>query len=113
MNHLFAQYREVLGGAHANGGREISREGAALYVADIGAIFVYPTPSPMPHPYPGSGVIWRITREGSQPQSPINISLVPGKPGRAGESQGAPGNQSQTEASKEKQPQNQQNEEQK
>jgi glucose/arabinose dehydrogenase len=54
-----------------------SREGDALYIADIGAILVYPTPSPMPHPYPGSGTIWRITREGTSPAFPSGITLVP------------------------------------
>jgi glucose/arabinose dehydrogenase len=51
----------------------------AMYVADIGAIMVYPTATPLPHPFPGSGVIWRITKEGAQPKIPANISLLPGK----------------------------------
>jgi glucose/arabinose dehydrogenase len=50
----------------------------AMYVVDIGAIMVYPTATPLPHPFPGSGVIWRITKEGSQPKVPANISLLPG-----------------------------------
>jgi glucose/arabinose dehydrogenase len=92
---------------------KFSRDGDALYVADIGAILLYPTPAPMPHPYPGSGVIWRITREGTQPQSPINITLVPGKAGRATDAQGSPSRESQSDAGKEKPLRNQQNGEQK
>jgi glucose/arabinose dehydrogenase len=76
-----------------------SRDGNALFVADIGAILLYPTPAPMPHPYPGSGVIWRITREGAASQPPVNISLVPGNPGEA---KGAPGRETQTESGKDK-----------
>jgi len=72
-----------------------SRNGDALYVADIGAILLYPTPAPMPHPYPGSGVIWRISREGAPAQGPVNISLVPGVTGRRTAGQGGPGQQSE------------------
>lgn len=70
---------------------KFSREGDALYVADIGAILLYPTPSPMPHPYPGSGVIWRISREGAQSTFPGGISLGPAAV-KLGEAQGGVGN---------------------
>jgi hypothetical protein len=53
-----------------------SRDGNALYVADIGAIMVYPSPMPSPHPYPGSGVIWRIMREGAPPNFPVGLNLT-------------------------------------
>lgn len=52
-----------------------SPEGDALYVADLGAMLIYPTPEPRPHPYPASGVIWRITREGAQPRFPAGFSF--------------------------------------
>jgi len=56
-----------------------SREGDALYVADLGAIMVCPSVRPTPHPFPGSGVIWRISRDTRQLQFPIGISFIPGK----------------------------------
>ena len=56
-----------------------SKSENAMYVADIGAIMVFPAATPMPQPFPGSGVIWRITKEGAQPKIPANISLLPGK----------------------------------
>ena len=60
-----------------------SREGDALYVADLGAIMVYPSARPTPHPFPGSGVIWRISRDTRQLQFPIGISFIPGKANEA------------------------------
>lgn len=56
-----------------------SKSENAMYVADIGAIMLWPTATPLPHPFPGSGVIWRITKEGAEPKIPANISLLPGK----------------------------------
>ena len=56
-----------------------SREGDALYVADLGAVMVYPSATPAPRPFAGSGVIWRISRETIQPRFPIGISFVPGR----------------------------------
>ncbi|HKQ38972.1 MAG TPA: hypothetical protein VJ063_12915, partial [Verrucomicrobiae bacterium] len=55
-----------------------ARDGNALYIADIGAIMVYPSPTPSAHPFPGSGVIWRISREGTPPNFPsgLNIALT-------------------------------------
>ena len=52
-----------------------ARDGNAMYVADIGAIAVYPSAMPTPHPYPGSGVIWRISREGTPPTFPSGLQL--------------------------------------
>lgn len=60
-----------------------SREGDALYIADIGAIMVYPSATPSVRPFPGSGVIWRISRETLQPNFPIGISFIPGKNNQA------------------------------
>src|SRR6185503_8994931 len=54
-----------------------SPEGDALYVADLGAVVVYPTMTPTPHPFAGSGVIWRIRRENAEPKFPIGLSLGP------------------------------------
>jgi glucose/arabinose dehydrogenase len=56
-----------------------SREGDALYVADFGAMVVYPSAAPTPHAFPGTGVIWRISRDTRQLQFPIGISFIPGK----------------------------------
>jgi glucose/arabinose dehydrogenase len=47
----------------------------ALYVVDIGPILLLPTASPVPHPFPNTGVIWRISREGSQPKFPSGITM--------------------------------------
>jgi hypothetical protein len=55
-----------------------SREGDAMYVADIGAIMVYPSATPAVRPFAGSGVIWRISRENVLPRFPIGISFIPG-----------------------------------
>jgi hypothetical protein len=57
-----------------------SPQGDALYVVDIGAIGVLPTITPVPSPYPGTGVIWRITRDGATSRDmPINLSPLPGR----------------------------------
>jgi glucose/arabinose dehydrogenase len=57
-----------------------SKDGDALYVADIGAIAVIPSLTPAIHPYPGTGVIWRITREGGAAGGPpANLSPLPGR----------------------------------
>ena len=55
-----------------------SREADALYVADLGAVMVYPSATPAARPFAGSGVIWRISRETIQPRFPVGISFVPG-----------------------------------
>ena len=56
-----------------------SREGDALYVADLGAVMIYPSATPAPRPFAGSGVIWRISRENIQPRFPVGISFIPGR----------------------------------
>jgi glucose/arabinose dehydrogenase len=43
---------------------QFSPDGSALYVVDIGAIAVIPSLTPTVQPFSGTGVIWRITREG-------------------------------------------------
>ena len=60
-----------------------SREADALYVADLGAVMIYPSATPAPRPFAGSGVIWRISRETIQPSFPIGISFVPGRANEA------------------------------
>src|SRR5947208_12839591 len=60
-----------------------SREADALYVADLGAVMIYPSATPAPRPFAGSGVIWRISRETIQPNFPIGISFVPGRANEA------------------------------
>jgi len=56
-----------------------SRDGSAMYVADIGALKPYLAGAgPFPRPFPGSGVIWRVTREGGVPAAPPpNLSPLP------------------------------------
>lgn len=60
---------------------KFSRDGEALYVVDIGVIgFDLAGAGPFPTPVPGTGVIWRISREGSKPAGPpANLSPVPPK----------------------------------
>ncbi len=55
-----------------------SPDGNALYVVDIGAIMIYPSPTPSPRAWPGSGVIWRISREGVPSSFPAGMTLGPG-----------------------------------
>lgn len=58
-----------------------SPDGNALYVADLGAFAVYLAgPAPFPRPFPGTGVIWRITRDGVPAAGPpANLSPLPGR----------------------------------
>jgi glucose/arabinose dehydrogenase len=59
-------------------GVRFSPDGDALYVADIGAIGVIPSATPAIQPFPGTGVVWRITREGAKPKGPpANLSPLP------------------------------------
>lgn len=57
---------------------QFSPDGNALYVVDFGAMAMVPTALvPMPHPFPGSGVVWRITREGTAAmRPPAGLSVV-------------------------------------
>ncbi len=70
-------------------GVRFSPDGSALYVADIGAIKPYLAGAgPFPRAFPGTGVIWRITRDGVPSAGPpANLSPVPprARPGMAGE----------------------------
>ena len=58
-----------------------SRDGSTLYVVDIGVIHGdVAAAGPFPIPVPGSGVIWRITKEGSRSAGPpANLSPLPPK----------------------------------
>jgi hypothetical protein len=54
-------------------------DGNTLYVVDIGAITVLPTMVPTAMPFPGTGVVWRITREGGGGGPPANLSPLSGR----------------------------------
>ncbi|WP_207493801.1 PQQ-dependent sugar dehydrogenase [Aridibaculum aurantiacum] len=58
---------------------KFSTDGTALYVVDIGVIgFALAGAGPFPVPSPGTGVIWRITKEGStSSRPPANLSPLP------------------------------------
>jgi glucose/arabinose dehydrogenase len=60
---------------------KFSPDGEALYVVDIGVIgFEVGGAGPFPQPVPGTGVIWRITKEGASPAGPpANLSPMPPK----------------------------------
>jgi glucose/arabinose dehydrogenase len=59
---------------------KFSPDGNVLYVVDIGVIgFALAGAGPFPTPAPGTGVIWRITKEGSSPAGPVNLSPMPPK----------------------------------
>lgn len=50
---------------------KFSADGTTLYVVDIGVInFGIAAAGPFPQPVPGTGVIWRITKDGTTPTSP-------------------------------------------
>jgi glucose/arabinose dehydrogenase len=58
-----------------------SSDGESLYIVDIGAIgFDLAGAGPFPVPAPGTGVIWRITKQGVNPSGPpANLSPMPPK----------------------------------
>jgi glucose/arabinose dehydrogenase len=60
---------------------KFSPDGKVLYVVDIGAIgFELAGAGPFPTPAPGTGVIWRITKQGSPASGPpANLSPMPPK----------------------------------
>jgi hypothetical protein len=60
---------------------KFSPDGNVLYVVDIGAIsFELGAAGPFPLPSPGTGVIWRITKQGTNaPGPPANLSPMPPK----------------------------------
>lgn len=55
-------------------------DGKALYVVDAGVVEVLRTPVPLPEPRPGTGVVWRVTPRGVDPQGPpAGITVLPGR----------------------------------
>jgi hypothetical protein len=60
-------------------GVRFSPDGSALYVVDIGAISPFLAGAgPFPRAFPGTGVIWRITRDGAPAAGPpTNLSPLP------------------------------------
>ncbi|HWG83854.1 MAG TPA: PQQ-dependent sugar dehydrogenase [Deinococcales bacterium] len=56
-----------------------SRDGNALYIADIGALKIYLAGAgPFPRPWPTTGVIWRVTRDNAPAaRPPANLSPLP------------------------------------
>ena len=59
---------------------KFSPDGNTLYIVDIGVIgFELAGAGPFPTPAPGTGVIWRVTREGTTPDAPANLSTLPQK----------------------------------
>lgn len=59
----------------------LSRDGSTLYVVDIGVIHgSVAAAGPFPQPVSGTGVIWRITKEGGSPEGPpANLSYMPAR----------------------------------
>ncbi len=61
---------------------KFSPGGEVLYVVDIGVIgFALAGAGPFPTPSPGTGLIWRITKEGNKQSLPVNLSPMPPKTG--------------------------------
>ncbi|HEV7331724.1 MAG TPA: PQQ-dependent sugar dehydrogenase [Flavisolibacter sp.] len=60
---------------------KFSPDGKTLYVVDIGVIgFALASAGPFPVPSPGTGVIWRITKEGTNSSGPpAGLSYMPPK----------------------------------
>jgi glucose/arabinose dehydrogenase len=58
---------------------KFSPDGTTLYIVDVGVFHAaLAAAGPFPHPVPGTGVIWRITREGTTASGPPgNISAMP------------------------------------
>jgi glucose/arabinose dehydrogenase len=58
---------------------QFSPDGEVLYIVDIGVIgFALAGAGPFPVPVPGTGVIWRITKEGmGETRPPANLSAMP------------------------------------
>jgi glucose/arabinose dehydrogenase len=55
-----------------------SPDGSTLYVVDLGAFAVLPLAVPLVQPFEGTGVIWRVVREGvMEPAPPAGISAKP------------------------------------
>jgi glucose/arabinose dehydrogenase len=60
---------------------KFSPDGKVLYIVDMGVIGFAPAGAgPFPVPVPGTGVIWRITKQGTGPSGPpANLSSMPPK----------------------------------
>ncbi len=60
---------------------KFSPDGESLYVLDIGVIgFSLAGAGPFPTPAPGTGVIWRISKQGNNEAGlPVNLSPIPPK----------------------------------
>lgn len=60
---------------------KFSPDGESLYVVDIGVIgFSLAGAGPFPTPAPGTGVIWRISKQGNNEAGlPVNLSPIPPK----------------------------------
>jgi hypothetical protein len=58
-----------------------SPDGRALYVVDVGALSPFLAGAgPFPRAFPGTGVVWRITREGTPAEGPpANLSPLPAR----------------------------------
>src|SRR6185436_3110459 len=41
-----------------------SPDGTALYIVDLGAMAALPLDVPLPQSFEGTGVVWRVTRDG-------------------------------------------------
>lgn len=66
-------------GPRRPGEAKFSPNGDALYIVDIGVIgFDIAGAGPFPSPAPGTGVIWRITKQGTSVTAPpSNLSPMP------------------------------------
>lgn len=59
---------------------DVRFSGDALYVVDFGAFAMVEGATPVPQPVPGTGVVWRITREGTKAGGPpANLSILAAK----------------------------------
>lgn len=55
-----------------------SPDGNTLYVVDIGALTGFPAGAgPAARPFPGSGVVWRVVKDGTPSSGPTNLSPIP------------------------------------
>jgi hypothetical protein len=89
QSHTFLQsriqgkigYQSLTAGPRHPVEAKFSPNGDVLYVVDIGFIgFDVAGAGPFPVPKPGTGVIWRITRDGTNPAGPpANLSPMPPK----------------------------------
>jgi glucose/arabinose dehydrogenase len=58
-------------------GVRFSKDGSAMYVADVGGFAAYAAGAgPVVRPFPATGVLWRITRENAPQAGPANLSVL-------------------------------------